>query len=320
MDVQSFGARGDGKSDDTAAIQAAVDAGTANRQPIFFSPTAAGYRMNRVTIRGPLTLDLGGSRILLAGRKAGFLLAGSVPDFTIRNGEISGDGQLSSQQVAVLTSGVVDQTSTYDRFVASDLVLKNCMSGLQVVSPRNGRIERVHVVSTVGVYSGTGYGISFAGLDCQNMIVADCTFTRTTRHGLYVAGARNNVQLHNLAWYDHAPGQSVATGRSALAISRSQNVIGTQLHFYACADECIGIDDDDGGHTLQDVSLSNIVIRDPRAVALRIGVATPWIDGQTEVSRVLIDGLDLTWTGSPSTYPIVIQEAKDVTIRNITVS
>jgi hypothetical protein len=247
---------------------------------------------------------------------------GSVSDFSIRNGEIIGDGRLESRQVALLTSGVVDQTSTYDGFVASDLVLKNCMNGLQVVCPRNGRIERVHIVNTLGVQSGTGYGIGFAnvgGADCENMTVADCTFAGTTRHGLYLGGAKH-VRLHNLSWYSHAPGETATHGRSALAISRSQNVVGNRLRFYDCADECIGIDDDEGGYTLQDVALSDIAIHDARAVALRIGVATPWIDGKTEVTRVVIDGLELKWAGSPGTYPVLLQEAKHVTVRNITAS
>jgi len=44
--VKDFGALGDGETDDTAAIQAAVNAAAAAKAGIFFPPTATSYKVN----------------------------------------------------------------------------------------------------------------------------------------------------------------------------------------------------------------------------------------------------------------------------------
>lgn len=322
FDVRSFGARGDAHTDDTSSIQAAVDAAIKAKRPLQFPPTEAGYAINQITVTGSISLDLGGSRLFLQGQNAGFFVSGSVSDLSIQRGIIVGDHRLASNHHAVLMSSVRDMTSTYDRFVASDLTISGCVGGLVVGCIRDAHIARVHILDTVGQLSGTGYGIGMAKgslADCYNILVEDCTFTRTTRHGLYIGGARN-VTLRNLEWHDHAMGETSTHGRSALAISRSQNVTGCRLLFRDCADECIGIDDDEGGYTMRGAYLSGVTIENAHAVAIRIGVATEWIDGITEVSDVLISNLVLRWISNPKTYPVLIQEARHVTIRDVQVS
>jgi len=73
VDVRAFGAVGDGIADDTAAIQAAIDAGTFVRIP------AGTYRVGRLTLKSKLALVGDGSGSVLQGRAGVILLQGLSP-------------------------------------------------------------------------------------------------------------------------------------------------------------------------------------------------------------------------------------------------
>src|SRR5690349_23654276 len=47
IDVGAYGARGDGSTDDTAAIQSAINAAASISGTVFFPDTANGYRVTR---------------------------------------------------------------------------------------------------------------------------------------------------------------------------------------------------------------------------------------------------------------------------------
>jgi hypothetical protein len=322
VSVRDHGAVGDGKADDTVPIARALEAASKSRGTLIFPKTRYAYRMGRIDIRRPVAIDLGGSRIELYGSAAGFYLNGSVPGFSIRNGEIWGDGVFESGQYGVLTSGVGEATA-YDGFEASDLVIGKVVNGLRVDGIRNARLSRISIHGTVGTDPGRGYGIAFGrggnspDGNSENITVEDCDFEETTRHGLYVAGARN-VTLRRLGFRRHAPTATETHYRSALVVSRSQEVTVEQVSFRDCNDECLGIDDDAGGEYTRNVAVTGVTISGSRDIAIRIGVAGVWVDGSAAVVGVSLTDLDLEISQPVGRFaPINIAEAQNVHMSNV---
>ena len=92
------------------------------------------------------------------------------------------------------------------------------------------------------------------------------------------------------------------------------------LAFIDCSDECLGIDDDAGGEITRDIAISNVKVSGARDIVLRIGVAGPWREGNAEVEKVSVSGLEVEWTEKPRYWPIVIAEARDVTLQGLRLS
>lgn len=321
--AQTFGTTSDSLRDHTAAIQAAIDAAIAEKRPLRLDRHVGPFNVGRLVVSGSVDIDLGNNRLILNGQAAGFFLSGDIERFRIANGEIIGDGRLASNHHGILTSAVSDETSICRQFEATNLTISNVVCGMRVDGIRKAVFRNVHISHTVGIHSGNGYGIAFAtkgeSTEPESVVIDNCSFHRTTRHGLYVAGARN-VCIFRTTWTQHAPDELDTHGRSALAISRSQNVQATDLTFTDCSDECIGIDDDEGGYTTRKIALSRIFMKNCRSTALRIGVAAPWVDGQVEVSDITIENLRLSWDLAPLTYPIKIQEVSRLKMENIALS
>jgi Pectate lyase superfamily protein len=105
VSVKDFGAVGDGVTDDTAAIQAAVDSLLGKGGTVLFPPSSAAYRSTSIKVFAGLRVDLNGNTIKMMD---------SQPDFTrIFNTVISGDanyyytGSVDSDPL-VIENGVID--------------------------------------------------------------------------------------------------------------------------------------------------------------------------------------------------------------------
>lgn len=324
FDVRDFASSG--AADDTAAIQAAVIAAQASGTgTVFFPPSSGGYKMGRVTITQPVTIDLGGQTINLSGLNAGFYLSGSVANVTIRSGTIVGSGVLADNHIGVLVSGKADNTSSYENFIARDLVIQNVVNGMILDGINDSLIENVTINGTVGASGATpaGNGIGFGGFNHgsgggSNNKVIGCTFIGTTWQGLYLAGNKNTVVADCVFMNTTSP----SVGQAAFTISRSQNTVASNLAFYNCAMNCIEIDADGGAYgPCKGVKLSNIAIYNPPAIAFFCGVQAPWQAGVCEVRDVSVDGLLINFDTTPQGYPVQIGETfgltlSDVEIRN----
>jgi len=130
--VRDFGATGDGATDDTVAIQRAIDAAGAS-SVIFFPPGT--YRVTRLRI---------GSRTALVGAAAGAV--------TLRNDEAAGrnfSGIVTGGTSAEGVSDVEIRNLTFERTVETDafdehVYLQNCQRVVIESSRFVGRISRPH--------------------------------------------------------------------------------------------------------------------------------------------------------------------------------
>lgn len=162
INVQAFGAVGNGTTDDTAAIQAAINAVGSGGGKVFFPSTSGGYLLNSTA----LTVSTAGTVLAGAGAENTFLIIGS--SFTGAE--------------AVLITGYNCQVQDLSIHGASSTTTSNPVAnGIEVSGARRAKINRcmftningwaIEVAATnasgtsncVGTQIGQCYGLSCAG-------------------------------------------------------------------------------------------------------------------------------------------------------------
>jgi parallel beta-helix repeat protein len=121
LNVKDFGARGDGVTDDTAAIQAALDFVLATNRRIAIP--SGTYTVGALTISYAmeLRLDKGATLKLKTGANAN-LLTVAASDVTIRGGTLDGN---KANQTA---NGIAIAATTVDRVLIEDVTIKDTLS------------------------------------------------------------------------------------------------------------------------------------------------------------------------------------------------
>lgn len=180
LNVKDFGAKGDGTTDDAAAIQAAVNAITAGGT-LFFP--AGTYKIST-----SINVTSNGVRLLGAGRMGTKILptATSIDAFHFGGGNV-GSGPfrsgIESMQISSARKGVwFDKGST--SCVARDLYIVNCAIGIQnngdyTVNPRNDNI--ITSIQRVEVENFSQYGFYF--YHCGDAYISECQTTGSNLAG-----------------------------------------------------------------------------------------------------------------------------------------
>lgn len=142
---RDFGAKGDGQADDTAALQAAIDAINKDNAPAVLYLPAGTYRitrtLNMVSHFGRSVIGEDPKRTIIRwdGEKGGTML--------FRNGtrwgtmaRLTWDGQSKAQTaIRQIWDGMVPNYATYNQHV--DEIFKDCDFGLRIGKPHNGDAE-----------------------------------------------------------------------------------------------------------------------------------------------------------------------------------
>ncbi|MEM7808688.1 MAG: glycosyl hydrolase family 28-related protein [Planctomycetota bacterium] len=132
--VDDFGAKGDGKTDDTEAFQAAIDSGA----PVLFLPSRLYRVMGPLRVPATLKSVEGHFGELVAGRPVFVITEASNEPFWVRD--------LKATNVSPLIAHAAERPIVLDRVTSTALVYQNHMTADDL----NGRRQKLHVVNTTG--------------------------------------------------------------------------------------------------------------------------------------------------------------------------
>lgn len=185
LDVRTFGAVGDGVTDDTAAVQRALNAG---QRVSFGGPPNVYAVTNTITIPSSRTLE--GAQATVR-RKAG---SGAFDIFQ-NSDQVGGNQDISIVGLIVdgnAAADGLDPTVPADRF-----------SGISFVGVTgNSRVEYCTVTGTVNNETGGGIYV----VDCEDVSIADNEVYDNDRSGIvYFNGARNKF-IRNVAYSNGGSG------------------------------------------------------------------------------------------------------------------
>ena len=225
ISVKDFGAVGDGVTDDTAAIQAAINSLTAFQTLICagnFKITASLSITNKSNIR-----ITGGGSIFFSGAPSGafiFQLVGTVSSLEIDHLTLIGDNNASYFQSAIGCNA--GQTISNTRF--HDLNISNINVGISHNAyPTGTWIKGVchnnTLTNLIGTGAGQGYGIHLSG--ATNIRVYGNVVDNASRHGIYQGSGTNcNNVIEANQIVNHRSTVFDATYKTAISCSRSTGV------------------------------------------------------------------------------------------------
>jgi hypothetical protein len=225
VSVKDFGAVGDGVTDDTSAIQDALDALTAGQTLIFdknYKITSSLTITNKSRVR--LT---GKGKVFLSGAASGayiFQLVGAIDDLEIDHLTLEGDNDDTLFQTGI--GNASGQTISNVRF--HDLNISNINVGISLNASASGTYEKGHVyantlINILGTSSGQGYGIQTA--NAFNVVIEGNSVDNAERHAIYFSkGINANSVIANNVIANHRANISSPSYRCAMVVSRCSNV------------------------------------------------------------------------------------------------
>jgi polygalacturonase len=183
VDVKEFGAKGDGKTLDTAAIQAALDAcGKAGGGTVHFG--AGTYLSQPITLRSKTTVQLDRDAILKATDDPKDYLPSTVSWDDVLNGSkrgpfthfISGE---DLTDVTIAGQGTIDGSGAKWWEPAEEARRK--VSGYTLPRPNLIVITRCKNLKLSGIKLLNSPKFHFVPTDCENVVVEDITITAPER-------------------------------------------------------------------------------------------------------------------------------------------
>ena len=230
--IRDYGAVGDGSTDDTLAIQAAVDAAAADGGAIVYIPPTSNYYVVSEAI------TISGDNIMIVGSGAGSLLKASASfsgtaaiiraqghsNLVLRDFKIDGNRAALAGMTAIgidvrqSTDVVLDHIevvdSSYDGIYigysttpSERIYVQNCKvdhayrNGISITSGEYIYIENSTIINTSGTTPGVGIDVEPNASDnpCNNIFINSCIFDSNDRGHIALAGPdpKNKIIISN---------------------------------------------------------------------------------------------------------------------------
>ena len=293
---EMFGAVGDGVTDDTQAIQDAIDAGVNN---VVFLPKT--YKIVTLSIKNKDGFKLIGSGATLKTTATTYAIQmeGTINDVIIEGFNITADNATSSTNICGIGS---NSGNSLTRLRIFNNNIYNMNVGISVNSDLSGHVEGCIVYGNfirdmLGTEIGQGYGIHMSDGADENAssIIDSNTIDNCSRHAIYLARGRGYNIINNRI-LNHR--KDVATGslRPAIDIARTSDVVvkGNILDGYSDGAIAITGEASSSGYPLASYPADNIIISEnifmnqKNAVGISIGHLSQASTGISE--NVIIDG------------------------------
>lgn len=317
VNILDYGAVGDGATDDTAAIQAAIDAAIAQGADVCYP--AGTYKQGPVTLTNAVNISIYGDGATInafgdmssandnTNRNAVFKLAGTCSRVTFSDLNIVGDGVLANKQRGIGYNYSTPPTLTDINVV--NCTFKNLLIAVILPGVNRAKLYGNTVDTTLGNASGQGLGFvtELAGATNPNSVnIENNTFYRTTRHAIYTNFLENGAIVGN-QFREHAPSFAggTTTGKWAVAVSRCFGVSVTSNSFWQCKDGALGVDQD-STYTVSGITVTGNTFYDTNGASLFVGrtVATG------ECLYITVTGNTFIPSGAYNDPDIVITDVK----------
>lgn len=294
--VLAYGAKGDGTTNDTSAIQAAIDAVSSTLGgTVIFPPSASCYKTGTLTVSSKAHLRLIGMGGILCltgtgtGAPSGYIgikLDGVTSDFTMDGLLIAGSGVAADNHAGVWVNAAATLSNIrYLRNTINGVVVGLAVSNASASSVDGFEVAGNRLSNIVGTASGQGYGIQAGtgGVDGHGS-VHDNYISTGQRHDIYVSNGSDVSVVRNHS-KSHRTGQSTpASPLPAIVVARSQNVLVAENIVEAAQDGCISVSPGTGGTQ----PARNVIVKANICTgsvgtfpALTIGSQTPATDDDT---------------------------------------
>jgi hypothetical protein len=343
FNVRGFGARGDGQTKDTGAVQKAIEAAGRGGGCIYFPP--GRYLCGTLRLRSHITLRLeSGATLVAAPERSDFddyekLGYQSFSDqettdfnYTLLQGR-------DLEHVAIEGPGRIDMART-NRGGPKPVALKLCRNvlirDLTIENAPNYNLSLLgcDFVDVIGVTIRNGYCDGIDPDCCRHVRISNCfveswddAIVPKASFALGYKRATEHVSVTNCVLTTGCNGFKLGTESSGdfkdIVVSNCSIYSSPELWKHRPATSGVSLEMVDGG-VLERVAVSNLVMKDVRVpIFVRLGnrgraQATPKPDhlGNISISDILATGADLTSsiTGIPG-FPV-----RGVTLRNIRVT
>jgi Pectate lyase superfamily protein len=295
--VKDYGAVGDGLTDDTTAVQAALN-DTAQGLIVF---PQGSYLCGNLTIsnRSNFVVEGQGGAIVWtgtagAGDQIGIRLSGVNSNVTIRHLEFLGDGVAANGHAGVWWKNGDSPASLR----VEDCWIRNCARGVSGVRTSSGTWNDLAVTgcffdTIVGTSAGQGEGVYLetnAGASI-NATIEGNTFSLTQQYAVHLSRGLGAIVRGNQI-VNHRSAVASGAVKAAVRVNRFREVVIEGNRFSTTFDGCIEVTPTTGTTTKLVTIRGNQMVDAGNAVAeITIGTTTPASDGAPE--EILLDGNQL---------------------------
>jgi polygalacturonase len=291
--VADYGAAGDGATDDTTAVQAALDAVPTGSTLVF--PPGKTYLCGGLTVTSKVDVTIDGRGATLkwkaTGARIGLAIAGTCTNLTIQNFKILGNAVLADAHAGIYCGNNSGNTLTNVKILNNRI--QDVTLGISFNADTAGDFHDVlvqgnHVENIIGTASGNGYGIHRAnrsGTPDGFRIIGN-TVRGAQRHSIYHAMGAGTVIANNQI-HDHRATVGDGSLLSAMMIARSGDLTVTGNVVSGGKDSAItlgAVGLSDGGTIARNYTIVGNFFGNPLdAVPLMIiGTQAPSTDGTLE--------------------------------------